>query len=137
LNNKLSKRTFLKKQLATKVRRIAKHAVVKKILKITSLIIVIDIIVAVLGGPFLSLNVGTFLGKSSGVILSDLLFLEGAVIFAVGAFLLLIIPFRTSPTEGANDDKQSSEKRTHPGIVLTIMGAILIGLSIAIGSLFV
>jgi len=127
--------TFLRK-ITSKLNQFKIAEAVKKILMIVSLLLIGDILIAVLGGPFLSENVGTFLGKSTATILSDLLFLEGAVAFAAGAFLTIALSYRP-PTESTDAAAQPRKKRIHPSILLIIIGAILIGLSITVGTLFV
>jgi len=107
----------------------------KKIIVVLCSLSVIDVALAVLGGSYLS-QTGTFLGKSSAAILSDLLFLEGSVIFAIGAFLTLGMPFKL-PKERTDEEEKPSKKRVHPSIILMIAGAGLIGLSITVGTLFV
>jgi hypothetical protein len=108
----------------------------KKIVMALCSLSVFDVALAFLGGPYLSRNVGTFLGKSNAAILSDLLFLEGAVIFAVGSFLALGLPFKPYK-ERTDDVEPPSKKRIHPSILLMIIGASLIGLSITVGTLLV
>lgn len=95
--------------------------ITKKIVLIVSLLLIIDVLLVVFGGPFLSERIWFFSGKSATHMLSDLLFLEGGVIFAAGVFLFLVAEFRP---------RQHSK-----GILLTIAGASLIGLSIALGAL--
>jgi len=114
---------------------------VKNVLLIVSSLLIFDIVVAVLGGSYLSENIGTFLGKSRTVILSDLLFLEGTVIFAIGTFIAVAKALQeTKPShlpdeESTEGGKETREKRIHKGILLMIAGAILTGLSIMVGAL--
>jgi len=132
--------TFLKK-IKTKVRLRKLPKAAKKALLIVLSLLIFDALVAVLGAPYLSANTRTFLGKSSTVILSDLLFLEGAVIFAIGTFIALLRPklerepLQKPSTETTDNAGQTREKRIHLRILMMIIGAILIGLSITIGTL--
>lgn len=127
--------TSLKKTVFTATKRFRAAGTVEKILMTFSILLILDILLVVLGGSYLSENVITFLGKPKPIIFSDLLFIEGSIIFAVGAFLMIIIQNRPSPNRGS-DTKQSGKKRIHPGVFLMIVGASLIGLSIAVGTIF-
>ena len=96
----------------------------------------------VLGASYLSENTGAFLGKSRTVILSDLLFLEGAVIFAIGIFIAIARaghkkkPSSEPTTEITDNAEPTRDKRIRPGILMMIVGAILMGLSMMVGTLF-
>ncbi|MFQ6086903.1 MAG: hypothetical protein ACE5OV_02675 [Candidatus Bathyarchaeia archaeon] len=64
-------------------------------------------------------------------IISNLLFFEGAVIFAVGAFLEAGTAY--SPREKRVDNREGShEKHMSLGVLFMIVGASLIGLSVII-----
>jgi len=114
----------------------------KNILLIISSLLVFDVLVIVLGASYLSQNISAFLSKSSTVILSDLLFLEGVVICAIGIFLVVgeatqkIKTFSKPSTEKIVVEGQTPKKRISPGLLAMIIGALLIGLSITVGSLF-
>lgn len=132
--------TLLKK-IKTKLRRFKLPRAAKKVLLIVLSLLILDALVAVLGAPYLSENIGTFLGKSKTVILSDLLFLEGAVIFAIGTFIAVSRFMQEKeplyePSTGTTDNGgQTREKRIGAGILMMIIGAILMALSITIGTL--
>jgi len=128
---------FLKKiKERVKLRKLPKAA--EKVLLIVPSLLILDALVVVLGAPYLSKNIGAFLGKSNTAILSDLLFLEGAVIFAMGTFITLLRPMQEKElshkpsTETADNGGQTREKRIRPCILMMIIGAILIGLSITV-----
>ena len=131
--------TLLKK-IKTKVRLRKLPKAAKKVLSIVLSLLILDALVTVLGAPYLSANTGTFLGKSSTVILSDLLFLEGAVIFAIGTLIVVLrsmhekLSYKPS-TETTDNAGQTREKRLHPSILMMVIGAILMGLSVTIGTL--
>jgi len=114
---------------------------VKKVLLIVSFLVIFDVLVAFLGGSYLSEHVGGFLGKSSRVILSDLLFLEGAAIFAVGTIIAAAIamqeikPSSEPATETTDSAEVTHDKWKNPGALVIIIGAILIGLAITAGAL--
>jgi len=87
-----------------------------------------------------------FASKSIAYILSDLLFFEGAILFAVGAFVasgLSIFKIEkasslyASPEGHAEYLRESRKKQFKFGTVLIAIGAILIGSSIAIGTLLI
>lgn len=132
--------TLLKK-VKTKARRFKLSKATKNVLLVVLSLLILDALVAVLGAPYLSKNIGTFIGKSNMGILSDLLFLEGAVIFAIGTFIAVLRfmqerePLYRSSTETPNNEGQTREKRTDASILMIIIGAILVGLSITIGTL--
>lgn len=132
--------TLLKK-IKTKLRRFKLPKATKKVLFIVLSLLILDALVAVFGAPYLSENIGTFLGKSKTVILSDLLFLEGAVIFAIGTFIAVLRfmkekePLYETSTETTDNEEQTREKRIDAGILMIIIGAILMGLSITVGTL--
>jgi len=131
--------TLLKK-IKAKLRRFELPKAAKNVLLIVVSLLILDALVAVLGAPYLSANTGTFLGKSKTVILSDLLFLEGAVIFGVGTFIVVLrsmyekLSYKPS-TETSDNAGQTREKRLHPSILMMVIGAILMGLSVTIGTL--
>jgi len=114
---------------------------VKNVLLTVLSLLIFDALVAVLGGSYLSENVGTFMGKSSTVILSDFLFIEGIVILAVGILIIVgglaqkIKPLSEPSTETTEIGVQTLEKRINLGVFMMIVGAILIGLSITVGTL--
>lgn len=115
---------------------------VRNVLLAVGIITLVDACVALLGGPYLSERVGAFLGKSNLVILSDLLFLEGATIFAFGTFFLW---FRTetkktepqpnpSP-ENTSEAWQPPKKRINTSLLIIAAGAMLMGVALCVGIL--
>ena len=56
-------------------------------LLIVAIASIFDVSVAALSASYLSGTIGAFLVKSSPVILSDLLFLEGTIILTIGMFI--------------------------------------------------
>jgi len=124
-----------------KIRRFITRKTLKNVFLMIFPLVMFDVLVAFLGGSYLSENIGTFLGKSKTVILSDLLFEEGAVIFAIGAFVAFIKgrketkQLSESTTEATVNAEQSRDTRINSGVFLIIVGVILIGLSIAVGTL--
>lgn len=102
-----------------------------KLFKIILSILIFNVLVAIFG-PYLSADVPFFSGKSAVLIISDLLFLEGAVIFAIGAFLEIGTAY--FPEKKTRDSGEGShENRITLGVLFMIVGAGLIGLSIIIG----
>jgi len=93
--------------------------------------------VAFLGGSILTQNIGA-LSESIPKNLSNLLFLEGTIIFAIGIFIAVIKAWREpesspAPVEETLDDKeQTREKRMNKGVLLMIVGVILMGLAIIV-----
>jgi len=134
---------MLLKKIIAKMRHFELPEVAKNILLIVSSLLIFDVLLAGLGGSYLSENIGTFLGKSRTVILSDLLFLEGVPIFAIGTFIAVakaaqkIEPSSEQTTERTNNAEQTPARRINIGTLLIIVGAILIGLSIAVGTLLI
>jgi len=107
------------KSIITKLRRFKLQKPLENILLIVFPLLIFDVLVAVLGSFYLSDNAGAFLGKSIKINLSNLLFVEGSVIFAAGTFTLVARVWR----------------RTRPSILMVIVGVILIVLSIMVATL--
>lgn len=131
----------LLKRVTTKLRHSELPETTKNILLIVSFLLAFNALVVVLGASYLSDNIAAFLGKSRIVILSDLLFLEGAVILAVGILIAVAaatqkIEPSSKPSAKTNDNAdQSPEKLKNLGMLMMIIGAIMIGLSITFGAL--
>jgi len=130
------------KAVMKKARQLTSQKAVKNVLLTLFFMLIADVLVAVLGASYLSENIGTFLGKSRTVILSDLLFLEGALILAIGTLVAVAravletkLPPRPSTGTTANSE-QTREKRINPETLMIIIGAILLGLSVTVGTLF-
>jgi len=121
------------KRIITEIRHYDLRDTAKKVLLIVSSLAILDVLMTVLGAPFL--------GKPRVVILSDLLFEEGAVIFAIGIFIAVARawqekePSSEPTTEITDDAEQTSKRRISLGVLMLIIGAILIGLSITVGTL--
>lgn len=115
---------------------------VRNVLLTVGILTLIDVCVALLGGAYLSERIGAFLGKSDLVILSDLLFLEGATIFAFGTFFLGfgIETRKTKPNsnplpENASETLQPPKKRINTSLLIIFAGAMLMGLAVCVGIL--
>jgi len=115
--------------------------IVKRTLTLVLVLLVFDILLAGLGATYLNETVAFFFRKSVIFIFSDLLFLEGAIIFTIGAFLEFAQSFSgTRPPEKPQNKQTTNRKKLHeqlmrPGSVMMIVGAAFIGLSIMIGAL--
>ncbi len=131
----------LLKRVTTKLKHSELPETTKNILLIVSFLLAFNALVVVLGAPYLSENIAAFLGKSRIVILSDLLFLEGAVILAVGILIAVaaatqkIEPSSEPSAKTTDNADQSPEKLKNLGMLMMIIGAIMIGLSITFGAL--
>lgn len=130
------------KGIIAKLRRLELSEVAKNVILIVFFLLIFDVLVVVLGASYLSENTGTFLGKSRTVILSDLLFIEGAVIFAIGTFIVVAKaaqktkPLSQPPTEITDNAEKTPEKRINLATLMILIGAILMGLSMMVGTLF-
>ena len=114
-----------------KLKRFMPSKIGKKLFKIILSILIFNVLIAILG-PHLSADVPFFSGKSAMHMISDLLFLEGAVIFAIGAFLEIGTAY--FPEKKTRDSGEGShENRISPEVLFMIVGAGLIGLSMIIG----
>lgn len=123
-----------------KVRRLELPEAARKALVIIAFLSICDALVAFSGASYLSRNIGAFLGKSPTVILSDLLFLEGVIVFATGSFIAVATATqKTEPSSNSStdiaDDAEQTPKRKNTGTLMMITGAVLIGLSITVGTL--
>jgi hypothetical protein len=85
----------------------------------------IDVLVASLGPPFLGETVWFFSDKSAAWVLSDLLFLEGAVVFTIGAFIAGGVPVARL------------RSRVRFGATVMIIGGAMICSSIVIGTFMI
>lgn len=134
---------MLLKKIVAKIRHLELPEVARSILLIISSLLIFDVLLAGLGGSYLSENIGAFLGKSQTVILSDLLFLEGVPIFVIGIFIAVaksaqkMKPPSEQSTETTENVNQTLTRRIDIGTLLIIVGAILIGLSITAGTLLI
>ena len=118
----------------------------KKIVLAVLFLLFFNALIAVFVFSFLHENFWFFADKSAARILSDLLFLEGAMVFAVGAFVASGLSiFRiesksslyTSPEGHVKYLRESRKKQFNFGVVLVVIGAILIGSSIVIGAFLI
>jgi len=117
--------------------------VIQNIIFVVLIILIIDVLAVGLLTTFLH---GWFFGSSGTTILCNLLFLEGAIIFAIGAFLAsgitwLLGVFRYPQgryyveEKMGNDIRHSRKKQLSTGILIMVVGAMLMGSSVAIGEL--
>jgi len=115
----------------------------RNIVLVFPLILILDILAA---GLWTSLLHGCFFCRPQTLIICDLLFLEGAIIFTIGAFLEsgIALPLRVSrhpqgrysaEQKKDNENKKSSKKQLRTGMFMIILGAMLIGSSVTIGQL--
>lgn len=113
----------------------------RKIFWVILLLSVFNVLAISLGVTFLQERIWFFSERPRVYMLSDLLFLEGAVIFAVGTFVVSavsILRIERSSSLYADSGghtkylRENREKHLHLGIVLISIGATLMGLSIAI-----
>lgn len=114
---------------------------VKALLLGVSLLLSFDVVLVVLGASYLGETISFFSGKSAKTVLSDLLFLEGAAIFGFSALVTYtILTKRDSDYESDADgkgttDERRPQKRIPVWVLILIIGACLIGLSVAISLL--
>ena len=115
----------------------------RNIVLVFPLVLILDILAA---GLWTSLLHGCFFCHPQTLIMCDLLFLEGAIIFAIGAFLESGIAWplkvlrrqreRHSVEEKTdNGNEKSSKKKLRAGMSMIILGAMLIVSSVTIGQL--
>lgn len=129
------------KRITTKVKQFKLPKLAENILLVVSCLGFFDVFVAAIGAPYLSENIGAFLGKSRTVIVSDLLFLEGTIILTIGIFIWVVRAWeepKKLPSQSKDQtikEKLTGEKRVHFSTQMIIVGAILIGLSIIVGML--
>lgn len=118
----------------------------KKIVLVVLLLLFFNVLITVFGFSFLHENFYFFADKSAARILSDLLFLEGAIVFTVGAFVASgasIFRIESKSSLYANSEghikylHESRKKQFKFGIVVMIIGAILIGSSMVIGTFLI
>jgi hypothetical protein len=119
---------------------------VRNIILFVSFFLIFDAVAIKLGAPYLQQNFAILSGKSEITMVSDLLFGEGAIVLGVGA-LLAAGASKTSmgrqypgqyykEKEMTTDYVKSRPSQMRIGVLLLIVGAILIGLSIAAIVLF-
>jgi hypothetical protein len=111
--------------MARRLRDIKVPEEVRNIVLIVLCIVGIDVIVAGLASYFLGEIVWFFSGKSVAWILSDLLFLEGAVVFTIGAFIAGGVPV------------VRLRAKVRLGMIVMIIGGAMIGSSIVVGTFMV
>lgn len=119
----------------------------RKVLLFVVFIMVFNFLAAFWLIPFLDDGIWIFQGKSTPFILSDILFLEGSAMFAIGAFVELGASFRKGKPPKNPSDQQGAEQTKETkasqgeikvisfGVLLIILGSCFIGLSIAVGTL--
>jgi len=130
-----------------RIRRYFKFThITRKIVLIILLLLIFDVLAAGLS-PLLRERFRFFSGKSEVHILSDLMFLEGAIIFAVGAFAASGSrllggsrhhhPYIEEKMASARNVRKPRKKVMGSGILMMIIGASFMATSIAIGVLLV
>lgn len=115
--------------------------VTRNLLFVVLVLLIFDVLVAGLGTPYLRERISFLSRKSEKIVLCDLLFLEGAIIFSLGSFVAYATlgkryggdKSRTDSTTTADD--KLSQKRIPFWILIMIIGVSFMGLSIAIGTL--
>jgi dolichol kinase len=122
LKTKISKTATVKEHLLAEETR--------RGLLVLSVLVVLDVVIAVVGAAYVS--------QSALLILSNLLFLEGALAFAVGSFVALARG--SSKRKETEDAAKLSEERAEEyltksvhmpfGPLLMLLGAVLIALSV-------
>jgi len=129
------------KSIITKARRFTSSITFKIAFLTISSLLIFDVLVAVLGSFYFSDSTGAFLGKSTTINLSNLLFIEGAFILAIGTFIAVARawqepkPSSEPTTQPADSAEQIGDERIHNSTLMIIVGAVLIGLSILVGTL--
>jgi hypothetical protein len=119
---------------------------VRNILLVVIVLLIFDIVVMSFGASYLTVVFFDRLvrGKSHTTVLSNLLFLEAVVFLGVGAFFVGGLgeaaggprgTYRGGITPEPAQRRGYREKQTASGALLMIIGAILMGLSIAIALL--
>lgn len=132
---------MLLKRLKKMLERFELAKAAEYVLLIVSVFLISDALVTFIGSSYLSTHVGAFLSATTIVVLSDLLFIEGALIFAVGTFIALASTMRRTnpPPEPASEEESEPEqiqkRPVHPIVIIVLIGIVLIGLSILVGLL--
>lgn len=126
-----------------RTRRFVLSRVVKNVFAIVTLFLIFDALVVVFGGYYLVENLRSFFGKSGIVVCSDLLFLEGGIIFAFGAFVAAMEAIREmkpSPNPSTRKLLALNQLVAHCSTrvaLMMIVDAILIGLAVVAGMLLI
>ena len=128
------------KSIMAKAKRFMLPKAVRNIILILLLLLILDALVSFLGASYLSEKVGAFLGKSGTLIFSDLLFLEGTIVLAAGTLIAVAVesektkPLSKSSKETDPNTEETPEKGINIGVLIIIVGAVLIGLSMTVGT---
>lgn len=126
-----------------KMRRFLSSRLEAKMGIIILFLLLFNVFAVSFGSSFLREKLPFLANKSEKLILSDLLFIEGAVIFAIGALIasgasVLRIETPSSlyarPSGHVRYLREERKKQFAFGIILIIIGVALMGLSIAIGT---
>lgn len=128
-----------------------KNLIIRKLIKkfflAVFLILTFDVFATYLLAFFRPEGIWFLSNRTELSILSDLLFLEGAIIFAIGAIVASGMSLWHSGASSNTSDQHCAEekpaadvgearkKRIIPWILMIVIGACLMGLSIAIGAL--
>lgn len=132
---------MLLKKIKEELERLELPEFVKWTLLLVSFLMVFDVVLAILGATYLSETIDFFKSEVP-VVLSNLIFLEGALIFLVGAFLEFSRSSqKTTPSNQLPDEQVTKRKRLleiilRPGAFMMLVGVVFIGLSVIIGALF-
>lgn len=101
---------------------------IKKFFVIVFLLLVSDICAV---GLSVFLLHGSFFDQTGIILLSDLLFVEGAIIFSVGSFLYFFFSMGYS-----GEVKETHKRYMKLGVLMVVIGVILVLACISIGELF-
>lgn len=105
------------------------------------LLLVFDVVLAIVGSTHLGDKISFFSEKSAKTILSDLLFLEGAILFVLGTFAAYWSYARKRPSYEYDPERTTTSKdqlhqrHTPIWMLIIIMGTGLMGLAVAIAIL--
>ena len=125
--------------MAEKTRLLRSLQKYQKIALVVVLILVVNVLVASLCHSYFTELSWIFYGKSQTVVLSDLLFLEGAVVFAIGTLAASMKPWvsrgRASDVEEEldNDGEKLLKNQMDFWMLMIVIGVILLSVSIIIG----
>ena len=129
------------KSIMARAKRFMLPKTVRKLILVVLFLLIFDALVSFLGASYLSENIGTFIGKSGTVIFSDFLFLEGSITLAIGIFIAVAVEWeKTKPLSEPSKEidpntEETPRKWMNIGVLMIVVGAVLIGLSITVGTL--
>ncbi len=128
-------------KLAFRARRLLTQKLLERVSLVTILFLVVDILITYVGSYIGWISSG---GASMALLLSNLLFLEGSAILAIGIYIAVAKawsepPKKTEPQQQVEETAVESEDvNPNPrySTLMIFVGAILIVISIAVGTLF-